>query len=80
MRKIGRPLKNVWFSVCDLPSPVLPNIDTHFTSLSSASIAATAAAAAVAASVLSCVDVAPRLFDDAFTVMPFMMPNLLYLV
>ena len=75
MRKIGRPLKNVWFSVCDLPSPVLPNIDTHFTSLSSASIAATAAAAAVAASVLLCVDVAPRLFDDAFTVMPFMLPN-----
>ena len=24
------PLKNVWFSVCDFPSPVFPNMETTF--------------------------------------------------
>lgn len=32
--KTSSPSKNVWFNVCDFPSPVLPKIDTTFKDLS----------------------------------------------
>ncbi|RNA28723.1 hypothetical protein BpHYR1_040639 [Brachionus plicatilis] len=35
VRNMLRPLKNAWLRVWDFPSPVLPNMDTHLTNLSS---------------------------------------------